>query len=104
MSEEKINRPHVLIRRLHVESSAPDNFEGGFVALARAIIYQAMLDMVSTKVVLRRARTEANRWFFVANRDFRDICDLAELNYDIVRSRAKEIKNNPALVGNIKYE
>ena len=72
-------------------------------ALFRAVIYQALLDAsnenenVSKESV--QVREEAVRWFSksvgVTATWFVDVCDLAGLNYQQVRSFARKLINDP---------
>ena len=73
-------------------------------ALFRAVIYQALLDAsnenenVSKESV--QVREDAVRWFSksvgVTATWFVDVCDLAGLNYQQVRSFARKLINEPA--------
>ena len=72
-------------------------------ALIRAVIYQALLDAsnenenVSKESV--QVREDAVRWFSksvgVTATWFVDVCDLAGLNYQQVRSFARKLINDP---------
>ena len=72
-------------------------------ALFRAVIYQALLDAsnenenVSKESV--QVREDAVRWFSksvgVTATWFVDVCDLAGLNYQQVRSLARKLINDP---------
>ena len=74
-------------------------------ALWRAVINRALDDARGncggdTIKNRDRFRDEARSWFQTAGRDFRRVCDLADLNADWVRTRAlQEIAQNQGLVG-----
>ena len=86
-----------------VESSY-DNKEGeNERALFRAVIYQALLDASNDNELESKesihVREEAVRWFSksvgVTASWFVDVCDLAGLNYQQVRSFAGKLINDP---------
>ena len=72
-------------------------------ALLRAVIYQALLDASNENENLSKesvqVREEAVRWFSksvgVTATWFVDVCDLAGLNYQQVRSFARKLINDP---------
>jgi hypothetical protein len=92
MRNEDKERPKIV--RLRINSTIePTIVESASHCLGRAIIYQALLD-------LSKGNKEAASWFFVDNKDFITICELADVEPKVVRFRAWEVKNNPSLVGN----
>ena len=72
-------------------------------ALFRAVIYQALLDASNENENVSKesmhVREEAVRWFSksvgVTASWFVDVCDLAGLNYQQVRSFARKLINDP---------
>lgn len=69
--------------------------------LGREIIYQAMLDLINeeeTEEALRDSQ-DACRWFFMHSNDFAFVCDMAGWTPRAVRKRARQVQNNPQLLG-----
>lgn len=72
--------------RLKGESTCPE------VALARAIILQAIIDAssVSNEKVANKMQKDAYNWIFCDNEDFFDICCDAEFEPEYVRKVTSE--------------
>ena len=69
----------------------------GETALWRAVVAQALHDAAPRRRPSRplsaeraRARDAARRWLLEAGRDFRRVCDLADLDASAVRAEAVE--------------
>ena len=66
-----------------------------------AVIYRQLEDLASEKTTEEALALFASafRWFFLPNSGFREVCALAGTTPALVRSRAREILNNPELLG-----
>lgn len=65
------------------------------ITLGRAIIHQAMDDVISKNPTMWMEQEQAYNWFFRPNKDFDIICDMADLEPSQVRQRVREIRINP---------
>ncbi len=66
-----------------------------------AVIHRALQDLVSetdTDESIDLFR-DCYRWFFFSSSNFKLVCSFAGIEPCIVRKRAREILNNPALLG-----
>lgn len=58
-------------------------------ALFRAVISQAISDVMSLNPKFDREKYEAQRWLFHNQNDFFRVCDMAGLNPEYVRAKVK---------------
>jgi len=65
------------------------------IKLFRAVVYQALLD--ATKKDYDSDKQEAINWF-VSSTDFKEICDLAELDPKSTQTRALTIIEEPTSI------
>jgi hypothetical protein len=75
--------------------------DGACRALGLAIIHQALQDLTSENETDKDISIfrDAYRWFFLPNIDFSLICTVAGRDALAVRKRAREVQNNPSLLG-----
>ncbi|MCE2926443.1 MAG: hypothetical protein LW823_02185 [Rickettsiales bacterium] len=69
----------------------------GETALWVAVITQAMMDALSNSrnPEIQFFKTEATRWLTENNKDFIEVCMLADMNPDYVRKKAKKAITSP---------
>jgi hypothetical protein len=82
-------KPQSPFERLKVENDSPE------IALARAIILQAIIDASSTSSSKQatKMKNEAFKWLFEDSEHFLEICTDAEFKPEYVRNIAKEMLN-----------
>lgn len=82
-------KPQSPFERLKVENDSPE------IALARAIILQAIIDASSTShsKQAKKVKNEAHKWLFENSNHFLEICTDAEFEPEYVRNIAREMLN-----------
>ena len=63
------------------------------VNLFRAVISQAVIDVLSNNPKLLQEKHEAKRWLFYSDKDFSQICDMAELDQQYTREKIRKFLN-----------
>lgn len=68
---------------------------GREIALGRAIIHQALDDLVSDNPKLWMEKRLAKSWLLAGGKDFELICDLAQVEPNDVRARVRVLVEHP---------
>lgn len=63
------------------------------VLLFRAVISQAIVDLISDNIKLVQEKNEAKKWLLYSDKDFYHICDLAELDPKYTREKIRNFLN-----------
>lgn len=87
--DTRVSYDHYLISECtRIEKTLSSN-----VNLFRAVISQAVIDVLSNNPKLLQEKHEAKRWLFYSDKDFSQICDMAELDPQYTKEKIRKFLN-----------
>jgi hypothetical protein len=88
-----LHNPNPSNKEQNIKSKNDDNFLLFNRALWRAVILQAIIDIIneSSRTESKVAKIEAKKWVFIDNEDFDNVCLMAGYKKDYIRKKIMDI-------------